>query len=225
MVFGVLAMILKTFQILFENGVSNEKMKTDKDSSKMSGEYTYPLRLMDVIVFSLVSIFFFTFEAIAVARADIKMYAVPFWALWILPIYCIIMQIVLAANNQATILPSIFNIVLALHAFGIIFLGQMQVCSLYRVDDSHELFTNLKTDAAVSRGPSMCPGRWGLFMHKDTDDISMHKSAVWLLSIITSLFVTASYAGGTFTLYQADENVSRDAAASTTTFQDGLLGR
>lgn len=212
MVFGAVAMLFKTFQVIFENGTSDQKVKTDKNSSKVSGEYMYPIRLMDVVVLSLVSMFFFIFEAIVVARADIKLYAVPFWGLWILPIYCIITQIVQAAFGRSGVLTSIFNVVVALHALAIIWLGQMQVCSLYQVDDSHALFTELSADAAVSRGPVMCPGRWGLFVHDKTDDISMHKSAIWLLSIITSLFFTATYAGATFTLYQADERVSRTAA-------------
>lgn len=211
MIFGVVAMVVKTLQTIFEDGLSVKKMKDEKNNSKMAGEYMYPLRLMDVIVFSLVSIFFFTFQSIVVARADVKLYAVAFWALWILPIYCIVMQIVQSVMYKTGALASVFNVVLALHALAIVLLAQLQVCSIYRVDDQDSLFTQLTTDAAVSRGPSMCPGRWGLFMHEDTDDIKMHKGAVWVLAIITSLFFTASYAGATFTLYQADERVERNA--------------
>ena len=210
MVFGAVAMLFKTFQVIFENGTSDQKVKTDKNSSKVSGSTCIPSDSWTSSC-SPRLLFFFIFEAIVVARADIKLYAVPFWGLWILPIYCIMTQIVQAAYGQSGVLASIFNVVVALHALAIIWLGQMQVCSLYQVDDSHALFTELAADAAVSRGPSMCPGRWGLFMHDKTDDISMHKSAIWVLSIITSLFFTATYAGATFTLYQADERVSRTA--------------
>lgn len=211
--FGVVAMVFKTFVTIFEYGFSKDsqnKMKDDKSKSNMAGEYMYPLRLMDIIVFSFVAIFFFCFEGIVIARADTELYAVGFWALWVLPIYCILMQIFFAISYKTNVLVTIFNIVVTLHLFGIILLSQMQVCSFFTID-SDKTFTDLDGDAPVKRAPIGCPGHWGLYQHDDHKGISMHKSSIWLLGVITSLFITAVYAGATFTMYQTSERIKREA--------------
>jgi hypothetical protein len=213
-VLGTLAMVSKTVQTIFEDNMSTQKMKDEKNKSKMSGEYLYPLCLIDVIVFSLVTIAFFCFEGIVIARADTKLYAVAFWALWVLPIYCIVMQIIQAAVFPSNVLAVIFNIIMALHVLGIVLLGQMQVCSIFSVE-SDAPFTELTQDATVVTKPIGCPARWGLYQNNDHMGIAMHKSAIWVLAVITSLFITFVYSGASFTLHRMDERIAKTGLRQT----------
>jgi hypothetical protein len=201
LVFAMLSVLLETFYTIFDQNLSNNKEKDEKSVLKMTGDYMYPIRLMDVIVVSLVTMFFFCFEGIAIARADAKFYAIPFWALWILPVYSIISQIVQATMYKSSIVSLVFNIVLTMHLLAIIMLGQMQVCSIFSVD-SELPFTQLTADTPLKRSPIGCPGNWGLYQHKDTNEVFMRKGSVWVLAIVTSLFITALYSGASFTLYQ-----------------------
>jgi hypothetical protein len=202
-VFGLLAIFMKMVHTLFEDRMSPKQSNGIKAISKISGEYMYAVRLLDVIVLTVVFGFFFAFEGIVVAQANTSLYAIGFWPLLVLPVYCFIMQFVaIFVEKNISVMPLLFNMLLAVLVFAIIIISQMQVCSIMGVKDDDNLHH-------IPRG---CMARWGL--HAYDGALRMHTGSIWLLGIFTSLLITLLYAGATFTAFQLSLQV-RTAAKTT----------
>ena len=188
---------------LFEDRMSLKQSNGIKAISKISGEYMYAVRLLDVIVLTVVFGFFFAFEGIVVAQANTSLYAIGFWPLLVLPVYCFIMQFVaIFVEKNISVMPLLFNMLLAVLVFAIIIISQMQVCSIMGVKD----------DDSLHHIPRGCMARWGLHAHDGV--LRMHTGSIWLLGVFTSLLITLLYAGATFTAFQLSLQV-RTAAKTT----------
>lgn len=165
-----------------------EAYLTERAYAMVDGEWLYEITGMtSVVVGGSLAVFFFT-EAITVALAATRWYAVPFFALYPIAIYQVAMVFVDVAKQRSFSAPIAFNLVFVLLGSFILFLLQGHACSLPG---------NAIGEFATGNSP-YCPRIGGL---KKSTDAGLKLNVTWtiILEISSALFILMAYASMVFT--------------------------
>jgi hypothetical protein len=188
---GFMALVtisLKMYLTIIEDKDSKQDKVKSLFKELHAQNFMYYMTGIDVVlVGSCVTVFMFC-EAILISYAATKWYAVPFYALFAVPVYYMASNgyAMTKANSQVPAL--LFNILLCALSLVIIFFSQSHVCSFPGPDGEH-IVTGC---APIGLKIKSHEGARG-------DELVMQKWSIWILGISTSLFMTLVWVGACFT--------------------------
>lgn len=189
-------------------GSTFEAYVMQRSNAMVDGEYVYELSGLTVIVVGASLMTFLFTEAVTVALSATKWYAVPFYALYVIPIYAMVMLAYNAfrGGGKTSTLAMIFNVVYVNLGMFILIMLQGHACSLPS-DKLHEFSTGDK---------AYCPRFAGL--KKSTEDgLKLHEGWTITLEIFSAIFILMTYMAMIFSSISAMRNVSDMCNAKTYT--------
>ena len=178
----LLAGVLKTIMTLnYAAGIGDTETYIQKRAEAIvDGDWLYELSGVSVIVTAAGLITFVFTEAITIALAATKWYAVPFYALYPIAFYFIIKVPCQMFDNNA--LATIFNTLMVIIATFIVIMLQGHACSLPGSDVG---------EFATGSSP-YCPRFAGLKRSTEAG-LKLHKGWTITLEIFTAIFLVGAY--------------------------------
>jgi len=171
---------------LGEAGTPYHEYMMQRAYAMVDGEFVYELSGMTVMVVTASALTFIFTEMFTVAFSATKWYAVPFYALYPIPLYaiCLILYGVMKNDKVATI----FNVTYVSLGFFILLLLQGHACSL----------PGPTGDEFATAGNHYCP-RFGGLEENTTDGLKLNQGWTIVLEICSAFFILLTFAAMLFT--------------------------